>query len=138
MCRGEAPVDELVMGLPWWKKSLGRMMLNKLKGKFDLVEGYNLDAAKLVKPEIDGIPLMTVGGFRRLSHMQEVVEKGHTDFISLCRPLIREPKLIADFKEGKKDTAACESCNRCLAAVTLDMPVRCYTKGIYSKDETSK
>jgi 2,4-dienoyl-CoA reductase-like NADH-dependent reductase (Old Yellow Enzyme family) len=135
MCRGEAPVEELVLGLPWWKKPLGRMMLNKLKGKFDLVEGYNVNAAKLIKPEIDGVPLMTVGGFRRLANMQEVVNEGHTDFISLCRPFIREPRLVVDFKEGKKDVAACESCNRCLAAVTLNLPVRCYTKGLDSKEE---
>jgi len=130
MCRGDAPVDELVTGLSWWMKPLGRMMLNKLKGKFDLVEGYNLNAAKLIKPEINGVPLMTVGGFRRLSHMQEVVENGTTDLISLCRPLIREPKLIVDFMDGKKEEVACESCNRCLAAVSLNLPVRCYTKGL--------
>ena len=134
MCRGETPVDEMVLGLPWWKKPLGRMMLNQLKGKFDLVEGYNVNAAELIKPEINGVPLITVGGFRRLTHMQEVIEKGTTDFISLCRPLIREPKLVVDFKEGKKDLVACESCNRCLAAVALNLPVRCYTKGFDNKN----
>jgi 2,4-dienoyl-CoA reductase-like NADH-dependent reductase (Old Yellow Enzyme family) len=136
MCRGEVPVNELVSGLPWWKKPLGRMMMNSLKGKFDLKEGYNLEAAKLVKQVIDGVPLITVGGFRRLAHMQQVVDNGFTDFVSMSRPFIREPKLVVNFKEGKKDVVACESCNRCLAAVTLNMPVRCYTHGLRSRDET--
>ena len=138
MSRGTVPVDEFVSGLPWWKKPLGRMMMNSLRGKFDLKEGYNLEAAKLVKPVINGVPLITVGGFRRLAHMQEVVDKGYTDFISMSRPFIREPKLVVNFKEGRKDIVACESCNRCLAAVTLNLPVRFYTHGLNSKDETEE
>lgn len=136
MCRGKVPVEELVKGMPWWKKSLGRAALKKMAGQFDMAEGYNVETGRMVKTVIDGIPLLTVGGLRRLSHMQELVENGLTDFISMSRPFIREPKLVVDFKEGKKDIAACESCNRCLAATTLNMPVRCYTHGLEGKDDT--
>jgi 2,4-dienoyl-CoA reductase-like NADH-dependent reductase (Old Yellow Enzyme family) len=136
MSRGEVPVEELVLGMPWWKKPLGRMALKSISGKFDLVEGYNVEAGKMVKSVIDGIPLLTVGGLRRLSYMQEAVEKGYTDFVSLSRPLIREPKLVLDFNEGRKEKAACESCNKCLAAITLNLPLRCYTHGFKSRDET--
>jgi 2,4-dienoyl-CoA reductase-like NADH-dependent reductase (Old Yellow Enzyme family) len=135
MSRGEAPVEELVSGMPWWKKPLGRMMLKRMVGKFDLVEGYNLDAAEMIKPMIDGLPLLTVGGFRRLAHMQEIVEKGTTDFISMSRPLIREPQLVRYFMEGKKEIAGCESCNKCLAAVAVNKPLRCYNKGFGKTEE---
>jgi 2,4-dienoyl-CoA reductase-like NADH-dependent reductase (Old Yellow Enzyme family) len=128
MSRGEVPVDELVGGLPWWKKPLGRLMLNKLVGKYDLEEGYNLEAAKLIKPVLGEVPLIPVGGLRNLRHMEEVLERKWADFISMSRPFIREPDLVRKFREGKAKFASCVSCNRCLAAINNDMPLRCYYK----------
>lgn len=69
--RGEVPIKELIMYFPWWRKVLGKMMLRKIEGKFDLEEGYHLDAAKLIKPVIGDIPLLAVGGLRKLSHMEK-------------------------------------------------------------------
>jgi len=134
-CRGEVPIKELVSGMPLWKKPLGWMMMKSIEGKFNLEEGYNVEAAKLIKPMINGLPLLTVGGFRRLAHMQEVVEKGTSDFISMSRPFIREPQLVKDFTEGKKEIATCESCNKCLAAVIANKPVQCYNKGFRKVEE---
>lgn len=128
MSRGEVPVDELVSGLPWWKKPLARLMLNKLVGKYDLEEGYNLEAAKLIKPVLGEVPLIPVGGLRNLRHMEEVLERKWADFISMSRPFIREPDLVRRFREGKAEFASCVSCNRCLAAINNDMPLRCYYK----------
>ena len=127
MSRGEVPVDEFVEGLPRWKKPLGRMMMKKLVGKFDLEEGYNLEATKLMKPKLNGTMVSIVGGFRKLSHMEEVIENGHSDLISMSRPFIRDPGLLKKFREGKTDTVSCQSCNKCLAAVANGMPVRCYS-----------
>lgn len=129
MCRGEVPLDELVQGLPWWQKPLGKLTLKRLVGKYDLQEGYNLEAAKMIKPVVGEVRLFVVGGFRRVSHMEEILEKGHSDFISMSRPFIREPFLVKRIKEGKADTAACASCNKCLAAAANEMPVRCYRDG---------
>jgi len=127
MCRGEVPVDEFVFGLPWWKKPLGKMMMKKMVGKFDLEDGYNVDAAKLIKPLLNGVPLSVVGGFRKLAHMEEVIDKGYTDLISMSRPFIREPNIVKKFSEGKTDVVTCISCNKCLAGVSNGMPVRCYS-----------
>ena len=126
MCRGDVPLDEMVAGLPGWKKAMGRMMLKKMVGKFNLKEGYNVDAAKLARPRLNGTILSVVGGFRRLSHMEEIVAKGHTDLISMSRPFIREPHILLQFKEGKKDVVSCQSCNKCLAAVANEQTVRCF------------
>jgi len=126
MCRGDVPVKELLDGLPRWKKPVGKLMLTALKGKYHLQEGFNLEAAKIIKPVIEKIPLILVGGLRRLSYMEEILEKGDVDFISMSRPFIREPLLVKRFKEGKTETASCFSCNKCLAAVANNMPVRCY------------
>jgi len=69
-----------------------------------------------------------VGGMRKVSHMEEVLENNHADFISMSRPFIREPFLVNRIKEGKMDRVSCFSCNRCLAAVANDIPVYCYNK----------
>lgn len=93
MSRGEVPVDDFVTGLPWWKKPFARLTLNKSVGKYELEEGYNLEAAKLIKPVIGELPLILVGGLRNLRLMEEVLEGKWADFISMSRPFIREPYL---------------------------------------------
>jgi 2,4-dienoyl-CoA reductase-like NADH-dependent reductase (Old Yellow Enzyme family) len=65
--------------------------------------------------------------------MEEILEKGYADFVSMCRPFIREPSLVRRIKEGKTSIAACVSCNMCVAAVLNSMPVRCYAKGLPSE-----
>jgi 2,4-dienoyl-CoA reductase-like NADH-dependent reductase (Old Yellow Enzyme family) len=129
LCRGDVPTNDLVEGLPWWKKPVGWIMMKTLEGKYDLEEGYNVDAAKKIKPQLGTIPLSVVGGLRRLDHMSEVIEKGYADLISMSRPFIREPFIVKRFKEGKAKAVSCVSCNKCLAAAANNMPVRCYNKG---------
>ena len=129
MCRGDVPTDEFLKALPWWQKPMGRMMIGKLEGKFDLEEGYNLEAAKMIRPVLGSTPLFLVGGMRTVAHMEEVLENNYADFISMSRPFIREPFLVNKIREGKMDRVSCVSCNRCLAAVVNDIPVYCYNKG---------
>jgi 2,4-dienoyl-CoA reductase-like NADH-dependent reductase (Old Yellow Enzyme family) len=129
MCRGTVPVDELVQGLAWWQRPLGKMVMGRLVGKYDLQEGYNLEAAKVIRAAAKGVPLLVVGGFRRTAHMNDVLENGYADFVSMSRPLLREPRLVKRIREGRTDAAKCASCNKCLAAAAIDMPVRCYAGG---------
>jgi 2,4-dienoyl-CoA reductase-like NADH-dependent reductase (Old Yellow Enzyme family) len=129
MSRGDVPTAEMVKGLAWWEKPIGRLMIGKLEGKYDLEEGYNLEAAKMIKSVLGDTPLILVGGMRTVSHMQEVLENRHADFISMSRPFIREPSLVNKIKEGEMDKVSCVSCNRCLAAVPNELSVYCYNKG---------
>ena len=129
MVRGEVPTEEIIMNFPWWRKILGKMMLKKMEGKFELEEGYNLEAARLIKPVIGDIPLLVVGGMRRVDHMEQVLKDGVADFISMSRPFIREPNIVNRIKEGKATAVACVSCNKCFAAIANNMPVQCYNKG---------
>jgi 2,4-dienoyl-CoA reductase-like NADH-dependent reductase (Old Yellow Enzyme family) len=129
MCRGDVPVKELVNSLPFWKKPFGKLMMKSMVGKYDLQEGYNLEAAKMLKPVLGKIPLFVVGGLRKVAQMEEVLEKQYADCISMSRPFIREPFLVKNIKEGKLEVAACVSCNKCLAAVPNNIPVKCYNKG---------
>lgn len=129
MCRGDVPVKELVNSLPFWKKPLGKLMMKSMVGKYDLEEGYNLEAAKMIKPVLGKIPLFVVGGLRKVAQMKETLEKQYADCISMSRPFIREPFIVKKIKEGKTEAVACVSCNRCLAAVANNIPVQCYNKG---------
>ncbi len=126
--RGGVPVAEMLESQPAWKKPLARLVLNSMKGKFDLVEGFNIDAAEVVKPALHGVPLILVGGMRRASHMEEVLKSGLADLISLSRPFIREPDLVKRLAEGK-ERVSCVSCNKCFAAMIADKPIRCYCTG---------
>ena len=127
--RGDVPVDELVARFPWWKKMLGKSMLRKLQGKYDIEEGYNIDAAKLIKPKLKNTALLVVGGIRKRVQMERAIDQGITEFVSMCRPFIKEPLLVKKMQQGKTDSASCISCNRCFAAVANELPLRCYMEG---------
>ncbi len=85
-------------------------------------EAYFRDAARLFKRNVN-IPVIVVGGIRSRSIMEDILEKGDADLISLSRPLIREPDLPERLKKGK-DKADCISCNGCMNFRKLDV-VRC-------------
>lgn len=130
MVRGEIPSKELMPALPRWMRLLAKLKFRKLQPQCGFVEAYNLAAAEIIKPELGQVPMMLVGGVRRLSLMEQLVERKHTDLVSMSRPFIREPLLVKKFKEGKTDQASCISCNKCFAAVANNLPLRCYADGL--------
>ncbi len=60
------------------------------------------------------VPVMLVGGLRTFELMEEIIQKKEADFISLSRPLIRNPSIINDWKRGDHHRAECVSCNKCI------------------------
>ena len=128
MCRGSVPVQELVDTMPFFKKPIARIMMNRLVGKYDLEEGYHLQAAKTIKPVLGRFLWYLWGACEESDHMEEIIEKGYADFISMSRPFVREPLLVKRIEAGKTDRASCVSCNRCLGAIANRMPLRCYCK----------
>jgi 2,4-dienoyl-CoA reductase-like NADH-dependent reductase (Old Yellow Enzyme family) len=126
MCRGDVPVDDLANVLDWWMRPAAKLIMRRWVGKYDLEEGYNLESAKVVRPATGQLALGAVGGMRRVSHMEEVVERGLVDFIAMCRPFIREPYLVRRIKAGKTDAATCISCNKCLTSAGNNVPLRCF------------
>lgn len=75
-------------------------------------EAYMLPDAQAVRRATD-VPLGLVGGIRSLEVMEDMVQSGTVDTISLCRPLIREPDLIKQWASGRSTSADCISCGRC-------------------------
>ena len=87
-------------------------------------EAYFRPWCKAVKEKVS-VPVMMVGGLRTIALMEEVLEKGEADFISLSRPLIREPGIIKDWKKGDRRRSACISCNQCLERLKKDGTLHC-------------
>ena len=75
-------------------------------------EGYFVDSASRFKAVLR-IPVFGLGGFRSFSVMEKAIQEGKVDFISLSRPLIREPDLVKKFRLGEVDKSECISCNKC-------------------------
>ncbi len=75
-------------------------------------EAYNLSLALSIKEKVD-CPVISVGGFRSFKIANQAIEKDGIEFISLARPLIREPDLPEKWKNNKTDKASCISCNKC-------------------------
>ena len=75
-------------------------------------EAYYEDAARRFKSAI-GLPLILCGGIRTFETAERLVSEGATDYISLSRPLIREPRLIERWRAGDTAPARCISDNGC-------------------------
>ena len=87
-------------------------------------EGYFRDWCKGIKNHVN-VPIMMVGGLRTFQLMEEIVQKGEADLISLSRPLIREPAIINAWKSGNYTRATCISCNECLEVVRKGEALHC-------------
>lgn len=97
-----------------------------LKSKED--ENYFLPAAKELKSEMGDCPLMLMGGIRSPLDAEKILEDGYADFISFCRPLIREPNLPNRWGAGgggDTSNAHCISCNSCFMTIASPEGLHC-------------
>ena len=62
------------------------------------------------------IPVIVVGGWRSLSIMEAALNSTDIAFLSLSRPLLREPDLPNRFRNGESDASKCVSCNACYSS----------------------
>ena len=87
-------------------------------------EAYFENEARAFK-DVVSVPLILVGGTRSLGVAERVVADGSADYISLSRPLIREPHLINRWQSGDAAKSACISCNRCFGPGVTGQGVYC-------------
>jgi len=73
---------------------------------------YYLAEARRLREKVK-IPLMLVGGVRSLDWAGRIVSEGYADYVSLSRPLIREPGLIKRWQSGDTTKSSCVSDNGC-------------------------
>jgi 2,4-dienoyl-CoA reductase-like NADH-dependent reductase (Old Yellow Enzyme family) len=95
--------------------------LTRLAREVRFQEAYLSEYAREIRKKVQ-CPLILVGGLRTVRVMEEILEEGAADFISLCRPLIRDPEFPNLIRRGLAEKSTCINCNLCLT----DKPVACY------------
>ena len=90
-------------------------------------EAYFQNEARAFKEELN-VPLILVGGNRSFQVAERLVDGGVADYISICRPLIREPGLINRWKSGDLSRATCVSDNMCFMPAMKGKGIYCLTE----------
>lgn len=75
-------------------------------------EGYFVENAARIRRAVR-VPVFGLGGIRTLAVAERIVAEGLVDLVSLSRPLIRNPFLVKEFREGRTARSECVSCNKC-------------------------
>ncbi len=66
-----------------------------------------------------------MGGFRSPEVINSALASGDVDFVSMARPLIREPGLVKRWKEGDTSKALCVSCSGCFKTLQYGKGIQC-------------
>ncbi len=90
-------------------------------------EAYFKEEALLFKKEIN-IPLILVGGIRSFETAEKLINDNTADYISMCRPFIREPNIINNWKNGNLAKSECSSENLCFRPGHSGKGVYCMLK----------
>lgn len=85
---------------------------------------FYLDAGRAAKAAVK-IPMMLVGGFSSVESAREALNSGCADLVSLSRPLIREPGLVARWASGDLAPSACKRDNGCFKPALSGQGMRC-------------
>jgi len=83
----------------------------------EAVTPYYLEECREARNKLS-LPLILVGGMRKLADMQKVLDNNTADVISMCRPFIMNPGLVRDFRESRSDSSGCISCNECMVGMS--------------------
>ncbi len=127
MSRGEAPTAILGRGRDLMARLYFKLALGIQRPVTRFKEAYFLNHAQRLKSLLS-IPIILVGGIRRFEMAEKILKRGWADFISLARPLIREPGLPKRWENGDHAPAQCESCNCCLGEIEKGNVLKCYSK----------
>jgi 2,4-dienoyl-CoA reductase-like NADH-dependent reductase (Old Yellow Enzyme family) len=94
------------------KRALEDLLVHRLHKRPE-PEAYFLPLARALRRRVD-TTIILVGGLRRPETLSALIEDGDADFLSMARPLIREPDLVRRLAAGEQGMPACVSCNICL------------------------
>jgi 2,4-dienoyl-CoA reductase-like NADH-dependent reductase (Old Yellow Enzyme family) len=91
---------------------------------FERNQAYFRKATKALKTRIKA-PVILVGGIRSYLLAERLVMEGVANYISMSRPFIREPRLIARWQSGNLRKATCISCNGCFSPAMSGKGIYC-------------
>ncbi len=126
-CRGGWPTDITALDRGMFVRHSLRTFLTIQRRLIPFKEAYFLPYAEQLKPKLK-IPLILVGGIRTADTAERILESGAADFISMARPLVREPNLPNRWAAGARDAAQCMSCNRCAGEEDRGKKAACYAR----------
>jgi 2,4-dienoyl-CoA reductase-like NADH-dependent reductase (Old Yellow Enzyme family) len=115
--RGDAPLEEPDEG----QRSLAKKVGDALAGRW-LVKGFPyrdnffLEDSRAVRAALR-VPLVQAGGLRKLDDMERICVDEGFELLSLGRPLVMEPDLVARMSRGEAAASRCVPCNQCIGAV---------------------
>lgn len=134
--RGDVPIETILDLWPMYKNKnpffhfVMRHFGEKILKPLPYTEAFNLESARAIKSQVN-IPVFLVGGLIDPGLMEEIVEKGYADYISLSRALIIDPQFPKKVQEGSREPSKCLHCNLCITCVITE-PLRCH----YGKRKT--
>jgi len=134
------PVDAVLSLVPGYRdlsalrKRLLRLVAPFMGAVRTPLFNYNVERAALIKRHVD-IPVIVVGGIRTLKDVTSIVSERDIDCVSMSRPFIIEPDIVARFQKGQAGSR-CINCGYCLMGVTSS-PLKCYYGKIPRKQGTA-
>ncbi|MGA2959980.1 MAG: NADH:flavin oxidoreductase, partial [Thermodesulfobacteriota bacterium] len=130
MLRGNVPIEVILSEWPMYrsKNPLFRFIMKYFGRKIikppPMIQAYNRESARAIKSKVK-VPVFLVGGITDPASMEEIVEKGDADYISLCRALIADPAFPEKMRSGSREPSRCIHCNLC-GAYMISRPLKCY------------
>ena len=124
------PVDAMLALLPnfknysSFKKSVFKIVVPLLIKKYKPIHNYNVKSAERIKKNVN-IPIIVVGGIRKLEDIKNIIENTEIDFVSMCRPFIIEPNIVNKFQDHQSVESKCIDCGYCLLGVASNK-LKCY------------
>ncbi|OHT11496.1 oxidoreductase, FAD/FMN-binding family protein [Tritrichomonas foetus] len=104
----------LVKDVPKEKHEEALQNARKLLDGVKFTEEFNKPYLEVIRKMNPDATLALVGGNRQFDKMEKLVKSGLADFVSISRPLLKNPFLIKEMYEGKASKSDCINCGSCL------------------------
>jgi 2,4-dienoyl-CoA reductase-like NADH-dependent reductase (Old Yellow Enzyme family) len=130
MLRGNVPIEAILSEWPMYKSKdpIFHFIMKKFGRKIikppPMIQAYNRESARAIKSKVK-VPVFLVGGITDPASMEEIIQKGDADYISLCRALITDPAFPEKIRSGSREPSRCIHCNLC-GAYLISRPLKCY------------
>ena len=115
-----AGADAINVGVGWHESSIPTV-------QFLVEPGAWVDYAKAIKDVVGALPVIASNRINRLDIAERAMADGRVDFISMARPFLADPAIVAKSFSGSTDAVnICIACNQaCIDRSLFDRTVSC-------------
>ena len=112
--------------IPSFIKPLFPFITSIVVNRFEPLYNYNVCAANEISENVK-IPVIVVGGIRKIEEINPILNSGAADYVSMGRPFIIEPDIVNRFRAEENYKSGCIECGYCIAAASdPGVKVRCF------------